>query len=145
MNEAMAFLNVPLSDVDSSSVQKAWEDRKVGMQNNEATSSSNNFLKDFFQAYDVKTIIKQYGIVGFCFHSTCYLTSLGCVYAAMKSGFDFPDATEYLSNTLGLPEDAGFLAVAWGVNAWLTAVPRTMLTVVATPVIAKHLGYKIKN
>ena len=89
--------------------------------------------------------MKQYGIVGFCFHSTCYLTSLGCVYAAIKSGFDFPEATEYLSNTLGLPEDAGVLAVAWGVNAWLTAIPRTILTVVATPVIAKYVGYEMKK
>ena len=30
MQEAMTHLNVPLPDADSSSVQKAWEERKVG-------------------------------------------------------------------------------------------------------------------
>ena len=37
----------------------------------------------------------------------------------------------------------GRFAVAWGINASLTSVPRSVLTVVATPVIAKRFfGYK---
>ena len=144
MNEAMSFLNVPLPDVDSTAVQKAWEERKVGMQNDPDESFTDKF-KDFFKKYDVKKVIKQYGMIGFCFHTTCYFTSLGCVYAAMSNGLEFPEATEYLSENLGLPEEAGIFAIAWGVNAWLTSVPRTVLTVVATPTIAKYLGYKEKK
>mgnify|MGYP001186561672 CR=1 FL=1 len=101
--------------------------------------------KSIVDQADVKKVIKQYGMIGFCFHTTCYFTSLGCVYAAISNGLEFPEATEYLSENLGLPEEAGIFAIAWGVNAWLTSVPRTVLTVVATPTIAKYLGYKEKK
>ena len=88
-------------------------------------------------------VIKRYGMIGLCFHTTCYICSLGCVYAALRSGLDFPESTAFILENLNVSEDAGMLAVAWAVNASLTSIPRTVLTVVATPIIAKRFfGYK---
>ena len=145
MQEAMSHLRVPLPDADPSSVQKAWEERKVGKSDEKAKGEKGLFNnpRAFFEKHDVKKVIKKYGMIGLCFHTTCYICSLGCVYAALQNGFDFPESTAYLRDTLNVSEDAGLLAVAWGVNASLTSVPRSVLTVVATPVIAKKFfGYK---
>ena len=140
MQEAMTHLNVPLPDADSSSVQKAWEERKVGSSDRKPKREESLLTnpRSFFKKYDVKKVIKRYGMIGLCFHTTCYICSLGCVYAALRSGLDFPESTAFIRENLNVSEEAGMLAVAWAINASLTSIPRTVLTVVATPIIAKR-------
>ena len=140
MQEAMTYLNVPLPDADSSSVQKAWEERKVGSSDIKSKREESLLTnpRAFFKKYDVKKVIKKYGMIGLCFHTTCYLCSLGCVYAALRSGLDFPESTAFIREKFNISEEAGTLAVAWGINAGLTSVPRSVLTVIATPIIARR-------
>ena len=42
---------------------------------------------------------------------------VGCVCAALRSGLDFPESTAFIREKFNISEEAGTLAVAWGINA----------------------------
>jgi hypothetical protein len=87
----------------------------------------------------LKQTAKLYGLTATVFHSSVYVCALGTTFAAVRSGLD----TAALLHSWGLdteliPHEAGDLAAAWCICA-VTGPARGVLTVAASPVIARYL------
>ena len=90
----------------------------------------------------LKETVKLYGLTATVFHSSVYALSLGTTFVAVRNGLD----TAELLRSWGLgdkidmiPPEAGDLAAAWCICA-VTGPARGVLTVAASPVIAKYIN-----
>ena len=134
MNEAMKQFGVPLPDEDSESVQEAWENRKVGMTGEDEERAKQVVGK----RSKFKAVMEKYGWLALGLHSTVYAMSLAGFFCGIEMfGLDASTYMESYGVLKNLPPEAGTLAIAWAMNSAITGVPRTALTVVATPVVAQ--------
>ena len=119
----------------------------TGLRN--LSTQSNRILEDANAKRKKLTLtetLKQYGVTAVAFHSTVYVTTLGSFYFAIENGFDTSSMLEQYLNIkiedMPIPESAGNLALAYVSTAIATSLPRGMLTVAATPLLAKYIRRK---
>ena len=85
-----------------------------------------------------KAVMEKYGWLALGVHSTVYAMSLAGFFCGIEMfGLDASTYMESYGVLKNLPPEAGTLAIAWAMNSAITGVPRTALTVVATPVVAQ--------
>jgi hypothetical protein len=83
-------------------------------------------------------VIKKYGVVATVFHSSVYCTTLASVFTAISVGVDVEQYIGSMPESVG---SAGTLAVAWSCTA-MTGPARGLLTVLATPRVARFIGWR---
>ena len=98
----------------------------------------------------LKRLLYAYGPLALGFHIGVEVVVLGGFYYAVSTGMDvaallsmFHDATG-LDTSDVLTPGASSLLIAYGLTITLTGIPRTILTLVCTPLIARRLGWRPK-
>lgn len=98
----------------------------------------------------LKRLLYAYGPLALGFHIGVEVVVLGGFYYAVSTGMDvaallsmFHDATG-LDTSDVLTPGASSLLIAYGLTITLTGIPRTVLTLVCTPLIARRLGWRPK-
>ena len=98
----------------------------------------------------LKRLLYAYGPLALGFHIGVEVIVLGGFYYAVSTGMDvaallsiFHDATG-LDTSDVLTPGASSLLIAYGLTITLTGIPRTILTLVCTPLIARRLGWRPK-
>ena len=88
----------------------------------------------------LKHVMKRYGTTAVLFHSSVYVLSYSSVFLSIHYGLDAEALLKSLgAGEIGIPAEAGEFAAAWAVTA-ISGPPRGLLTVVATPLIARRFG-----
>jgi hypothetical protein len=85
----------------------------------------------------LKDTMTRYGKTATAFHSTVYVATLGVTFVAVSNGLD----SSALLTSIGvddsvIPSGAGEAAASWALCA-VTGPPRSVLTIVATPVVSR--------
>lgn len=97
----------------------------------------------------MKNIAKRYGPVAIGFHLSVEAAVLGGFYFAVTHDLDVPALLDKVEGYTGMhvpiSPTASNLLVAFLLTTSLTGLPRTILTVVATPWIARWIGWKKKK
>ena len=101
----------------------------------------------------LKQTLARYGKTALCFHSSVWLSTWGCTYLALRTGVDVQallaslpaSLTSLAGDSITGPGSGGETAALVTTSYLLTATTgpaRGVLTVAATPLIAKKLGMK---
>ena len=91
---------------------------------------------------------RRYGPLALGFHFGVEACVTGCFYVAIKYGLDVTSLLQFFHDCTGidtsktLSPGSSTLVIAYALTGVLTGVPRTIFTVVATPAIARKLGWK---
>ncbi|KAJ1452276.1 hypothetical protein M885DRAFT_620087 [Pelagophyceae sp. CCMP2097] len=94
-------------------------------------------------------LVKVYGPVALGFHFGIEAVVFGGFYLAVENGLDvgslLASVCEYTGYQIPVSPGTSAIAMAYLLTVSLTGFPRTVLTVVATPAIARRLGWSAKK
>ena len=99
----------------------------------------------------MKRLVSAYGPLALGFHVTTEVVVCGLFYVAVDHGLDVGALLRYVEALTGMDTShvvspgAGSLVVAYALTVALTGIPRTFLTIAATPYIARKLGWRPKK
>ena len=99
----------------------------------------------------MKRLVSAYGPLALGFHVTTEVVVCGLFYVAVDHGMDVAALLSYVEALTGMDTShvvspgAGSLVVAYALTVALTGIPRTFLTIAATPYIARKLGWRPKK
>ena len=99
----------------------------------------------------MKRLVSAYGPLALGFHVTTEVVVCGLFYVAVDHGLDVGALLSYVEALTGMDTShvvspgAGSLVVAYALTVALTGIPRTFLTIAATPYIARKLGWRPKK
>ena len=99
----------------------------------------------------MKRLVSAYGPLALGFHVTTEVVVCGLFYLAVDHGMDVAALLSYVEALTGMDTShvvspgAGSLVVAYALTVALTGIPRTFLTIAATPYIARKLGWRPKK
>ena len=100
----------------------------------------------------LKRVIYAYGPLALSFHLGCEALAFGGFYVAVSNGaldvdalLAAVEARTGVDAAAKLPPGASSAVVAYLLTGTLTGVPRTLLTLTATPVLARKLGWRPKK
>ena len=99
----------------------------------------------------MKRLVSAYGPLALGFHVTTEVVVCGLFYVAVDHGMDVGALLRYVEALTGydtsavVSSGAGTLGVAYALTVALTGIPRTFLTIAATPYIARKLGWRPKK
>ena len=97
----------------------------------------------------MKRLVSAYGPLALGFHVTTEVVVCGLFYLAVDHGMDVAALLSYVEALTGMDTShvvspgAGSLVVAYALTVALTGIPRTFLTIAATPYIARKAPKKI--
>jgi len=107
--------------------------------------------RDLSLSQKLKRLIYAYGPLALGFHLGCEALAFGSLYAAVSSGaidvVALLASVEYHTGydaAARISPGAGNAVVAYILTGTLTGIPRTVLTLTATPAIARKLGWRPK-
>ena len=98
----------------------------------------------------LKRLLYAYGPLALGFHIGVEVIVLGGFYYAVSTGMDVAALLSIFHEATGLDTSdvltpgASSLLIAYGLTITLTGIPRTVLTLVCTPLIARRLGWRPK-
>ena len=98
----------------------------------------------------LKRLLYAYGPLALGFHIGVEVIVLGGFYYAVSTGMDVAALLSMFHEATGLDTSdvltpgASSLLIAYGLTITLTGIPRTLLTLVCTPLIARRLGWRPK-
>ena len=99
----------------------------------------------------MKRLVSAYGPLALGFHVTTEVVVCGLFYLAVDHGLDVGALLRVVESMTGtdmstvVSSGAGTLGVAYALTVALTGIPRTFLTIAATPYIARKLGWRPKK
>ena len=99
----------------------------------------------------MKRLVSAYGPLALGFHVTTEVVVCGLFYLAVDHGLDVGALLRVVESMTGtdmstvVSSGAGTLGVAYALTVALTGIPRTFLTIAATPFIARKLGWRPKK
>ena len=99
----------------------------------------------------MKRLVSAYGPLALGFHVTTEVVVCGLFYLAVDHGLDVGALLRVVESMTGtdmstvVSSGAGSLVVAYALTVALTGIPRTFLTIAATPYIARKLGWRPKK
>ena len=99
----------------------------------------------------MKRLVSAYGPLALGFHVTTEVVVCGLFYVAVDHGLDVGALLRVVESMTGtdmstvVSSGAGTLGVAYALTVALTGIPRTFLTIAATPYIARKLGWRPKK
>ena len=99
----------------------------------------------------MKRLVSACGPLALGFHVTTEVIVCGLFYVAVDHGLDVGALLRYVEAVTGydtsavVSSGAGTLGVAYALTVALTGIPRTFLTIAATPYIARKLGWRPKK
>ena len=99
----------------------------------------------------MKRLVSAYGPLALGFHVTTEVVVCGLFYVAVDHGLDVGALLGVVESMTGtdmstvVSSGAGTLGVAYALTVALTGIPRTFLTIAATPYIARKLGWRPKK
>lgn len=104
---------------------------------------------DLSMSQRMKRLVSAYGPLALGFHMTMEATTCGLFYLAVDHGLDVGALLHSVEALTGyevpLPAGGSSLVVAYALTVALTGIPRTFLTIAATPYVAKKLGWRPKK
>lgn len=104
---------------------------------------------DLSMSQRMKRLVSAYGPLALGFHMTMEATTCGLFYLAVDHGLDVGALLQSVEALTGyevpLPAGGSSLVVAYALTVALMGVPRTFLTIAATPYVAKKLGWRPKK
>ena len=98
----------------------------------------------------LKRLLYAYGPLALGFHIGVEVVVLGGFYYAVSTGMDVAALLSMFHEATGLDTSdvltpgASSLLIAYGLTITLTGIPRTVLTLVCTPLVARRLGWRPK-
>ena len=115
-----------------------------------AASSARRQGSELSMSERMKRLVSAYGPLALGFHVTTEVVVCGLFYLAVDHGLDVGALLRVVESMTGtdmstvVSSGAGTLGVAYALTVALTGIPRTFLTIAATPYIARKLGWRQK-
>ena len=107
-------------------------------------------VDDLSYAEKLKRLVYAYGPLALGFHFGVEAVAIGLFYVAVREGMDVEALLAAFEQYTGLSTQgaispgASSLLIAYCLTITLTGIPRTVLTLFATPWLAKRLGWRPK-